>query len=141
MTDTSDPTCASSALGQWVKDFYNRVFFEPNDEVSANALNELVAQGFTARINHDQFTRQEFFETIKKFRRNTISSAQSTRDIQVWDAPDGSGAGCVSQFVRVNDTHKETGVVTEVSTLLVANIQVIGGQRMLFELTEVLVSK
>jgi hypothetical protein len=90
------------------------------------------------RINHDQFSRQDLHEAIKKFRLLNLSSAQSTEDIQTWDAPDGSGAGCVSQFVHFKDIHKETGVVTESTTLLVANIQVIGGKRKLFELTEIL---
>lgn len=90
------------------------------------------------RINHDQFSWKDFFEAIKKFRVLNVTSVQSTRDIQSWDAPDGSGGGCVSQFVHFKDTHKETGVVTESSTLLVANVKVIDGQKMLFELTEVL---
>lgn len=72
-----------------------------------------------------------------KFRILNVTSFQSTRDIQSWDAPDGSGAGCVAQFARFTDTNKETGVVTETTTLLVANIQVVGGQRVLSELTEV----
>ncbi|KAH7176218.1 hypothetical protein EDB81DRAFT_897339 [Dactylonectria macrodidyma] len=138
MANNSEPTRASSALGQWVEDLYDRIFCQPNDEVFASAYNEGVAQTFTARINHDQFSRQAFFEAIKKFRLLNVTSVQSTKDIQSWDAPDGSGAGCVSQFVHFKDTNKETGVATESSTLLVANVQVIGGQRMLFELTEVL---
>ncbi|KAF4951802.1 hypothetical protein FSARC_12807 [Fusarium sarcochroum] len=141
MTDTSIPTRASSALGQWVKDFYYGVFFQPDDEVSANALDELLAEDFTARVNYDRFTRESFSEIIKKFRLSNVSTLKSTREVHVWHAPDGSGAGCVSQFVRINDTNNESGVITEVSTLLIANVQVIGGQKKLVELTEVFVSE
>lgn len=90
------------------------------------------------RINHDQFSRESFKDAITKFRVHSVTSFQSTRDIQTWDAPDGSGAGCVAQLAHFTDTHKETGDFTKTSTLLVANVQVVGGQRVLSELTEVL---
>lgn len=89
------------------------------------------------RINHDPFTRQTFLEAIRKFRVDNTTSVQSTRDIQVWDAPGGSGAGCVAQYMHFTDTNKETGVGTKSSTLLIANVKIIDGQRKLVDLTEV----
>ncbi|KAH6976516.1 hypothetical protein BKA56DRAFT_589724 [Ilyonectria sp. MPI-CAGE-AT-0026] len=138
MATTSEPTHATSDLGKWVEDLYYRIFCHPDDEVSASAYDKGVAQGFTAKINHDQFSRQSFIDTITKFRVLNVTNILSTKDIQTWDAPDGSGAGCVAQYARFTDTNKETGDVTETTTLLVANIQVIDGQRVLSDLTEVL---
>ena len=90
------------------------------------------------RLNHDQLSRQDFIEMVKKFRPLNVTSVQSSKEIQSWDAPDGSGGGCVAHLLYFKDTNKETGVSTESSSLLVANVQVIGGKRMLFCLTEVL---
>lgn len=67
-----------------------------------------------------------------------VTTIQSTKELQTWDAPDGSGGGCVAQLMHVMDTNKETGASPESSTLLVANVQVIGGRKMLFSVTEVL---
>ncbi|KAI8661071.1 hypothetical protein NCS57_01086500 [Fusarium keratoplasticum] len=138
MANTSEPTCSSSALGKWVEDLYDRIFCQPNDEVSASAFKERVSEGFTARINHDLFSRQTFMEAIMKFRVDNMTSIQSIREIQFWDAPDGSGAGCVSQLVHFTDSNKETGVGTKSSTLLIASIKVVNGQKVLVDLTEVL---
>jgi hypothetical protein len=77
-------------------------------------------------------------EAILKFRVDNTTSIQSTRDIQVWGAPEGFGAGCVAQYMHFTDTNKETGVGTKSSTLLIASVKVIDGQRKLVDLTEVL---
>ena len=158
MPNNLEHTRSSSALGQWVEDLYDRLFWQSNDEVSASALRECLSDGFIARcvrlckiftsskrpeltvplrINHDQFTRQTFMEAIMKFRVDNTASVQSIKDIQVWDAPDGSGAGCVSQLVHSTDSNKETGIDTKFSILLIASIKVIDGQKLLVELTEV----
>lgn len=84
------------------------------------------------------FTRQKFLETILKFRSDNTTSIQSTRDIQTWEAPDGSGAGCVAQYMHFTNTNKQTGASTKSSTLLIASIKVVSGQRKLVDLTEVL---
>jgi hypothetical protein len=77
-------------------------------------------------------------EAILKFRVDNTTSIQSTRDIQIWEAPDGSGAGCVAQYMHFTDTNKETGVGTKSYTLLIASVKFIDGQRKLVDLTEVL---
>ncbi|WAO93486.1 Hypothetical protein NCS54_01103500 [Fusarium falciforme] len=136
MANTSEPT--SSALGKWIEDLYDRIFCQPNDEVSASAFKERIAEGFTAKINHDLFSRQTFMEAIMKFRVDNMTSIQSTKEIQFWDAPDGSGAVCVSQLAHFTDSNKETGVGTKSSILLIASVKVVNGQKMLVDLTEVL---
>ncbi|KAM6513098.1 hypothetical protein FSOLCH5_010796 [Fusarium solani] len=138
MANTVEHTRSSSALGKWVEDLYDRIFCQPNDEVSASAFKECVSEGFIARINQDQFSRQTFMEAILKFRVDNMTSIQSTNEIQFWDAPDGSGAGCVSQFLHFTDSNKETGVSTKSTTLLIASVKVVDGQKMLVDLTEVL---
>ncbi|KAH6949089.1 hypothetical protein DER45DRAFT_580667 [Fusarium avenaceum] len=138
MADTFEPTRASSALGKWVEELYNRIFVQPDDQVSTNAFKDDVTPDFVARINHDQFTRQTFMEAIQKFRVDNRTSIHSTKDIQIWEATDGSGAGCVAQHMHFTDISKETGVGPKSSTLLIASVKVIDGKRKLVDLTEVL---
>jgi hypothetical protein len=90
------------------------------------------------RINHDLFTRETFLDAIRGFRVDNTTSIQSTRDIQVWEAPDSPGAGCVAQYMHFTDTNKKTGAGTKSSTLLIASVKVVGGQKKLVDLTEVL---
>lgn len=73
-----------------------------------------------------------------KFRVDNKTTIHETKELQSWDSPDGSGAGCVSQFLRFTDSNKETGVGSTSSTLLIASIKVVNGRKMLVELTEVL---
>lgn len=96
---------------------------------------ELIA---SLRINHDRFSLQAFIDLVKEFRSVNVTTRESTKEIQTWDAPDGSGGGCVALLMYVKDINKETGVSTKSSTLLVANVQVVGGKKMLFSATEVL---
>lgn len=49
MASTFEPARTTSALGKWVEDLYDRIFCQPNDEVSGSAFKESVAEGFTAR--------------------------------------------------------------------------------------------
>ncbi|KLP09087.1 unnamed protein product [Fusarium fujikuroi] len=145
MAHNLESTSAPSALGSWMQDLYARIFVQPDDQVSANAFKESIAEDFTAReaslyhkINHDHYTRQSFHDAIMKFRADNKTTIQETTELQSWVAPDGSGAGCVSQFLRFTDSNKETGVGSNSSTLLIASIKVIDGRKMLVELTEVM---
>ncbi|KAG5788654.1 hypothetical protein H9Q69_012285 [Fusarium xylarioides] len=138
MANNLESTLPASALGTWMQDLYARIFVQPYDEVSANTIKECIAEDFTARINQDHFTRQTFTDIIAKFRIDNKTTIHETKELQCWDAPDGSGAGCVSQFVRFTDSNKETGVGSMSSTLLIASIKVVDGRKILVELTEVL---
>ncbi|PNP57327.1 hypothetical protein FNYG_15233 [Fusarium nygamai] len=138
MAQTSELAQPSSALGRWVTDFFERIFCQPDDEVSASTLRDCVAEGFTARHNHDQFSRQTFIETVMKFRAHGTTIIQETKEIQVWEAPGGSGAGCVSQLVHFTDVNKETRARTESLTLLTASVKVVNGKKVLVDLTEVM---
>ncbi|KAF5719472.1 hypothetical protein FMUND_4658 [Fusarium mundagurra] len=73
-----------------------------------------------------------------KFRVENKATIHETRELQSWEAPDGSGAGCVSQFLHFTDTNKETGIDSRSSALLIASIKVVNGRKMLVELTEVM---
>jgi hypothetical protein len=45
---TSQATPVSPTVGQWVHDFYDGAFFQPNLELSTTTMNENFAQGFTS---------------------------------------------------------------------------------------------
>ena len=90
------------------------------------------------RINHDLFTRETLLDAIQTFRVDNTTSIQSTRDVQVWEAPGSPGAGCVAQYMHFTDTNKKTSASTKSSTLLIASVKVVGRQRKLVDLTEVL---
>nr|RBQ92245.1 hypothetical protein FVER53263_11739 [Fusarium verticillioides] len=138
MASNLESTLPVSALGSWMQDLYARIFVQPDDEISANTIKECIAEDFKARINHDHFTRQSFTDIIAKFRVANKTTIHETKELQSWDAPDGSGAGCVSQYLRFTDSNKETGVGSMSSTLLIASIKVVDGRKMLAELTEVM---
>ncbi|KAF4429624.1 hypothetical protein FACUT_9032 [Fusarium acutatum] len=138
MANNLESTLPVSTLGSWMQDLYARIFVQPDDEVSANTITECIGEDFTARINHDHYTRQSFHDIIMKFRVNNKTTIHETKELQSWDAPDGSGDGCVSQFLRFTDSDKETGVGSMSSTLLIASIKTIDGRKTLVELTEVM---
>ncbi|KAF5609124.1 hypothetical protein FPANT_256 [Fusarium pseudoanthophilum] len=137
MSNNLEFTATPSALSSWLQDFYARVLVQPDDEISEKTIKECVAEDFTARINHDHYTRQSFYDGIVKFRVDYKATIHETKEIQSWDAPDGSGAGCVSQYLRFTDSNKETGVGSTSTTVLVASIKVVDGRKVLSELTEV----
>jgi hypothetical protein len=49
MANAFEPTRASSVLGKWVEELYSRIFVQPDDQVSTNALKNDVTQDFVAR--------------------------------------------------------------------------------------------
>ncbi|KAF4503242.1 hypothetical protein FAGAP_508 [Fusarium agapanthi] len=138
MANNLESTLPVSALGSWMEDLYARIFAQPDDEASATTIKDCIAEDFTARINHDHYTRQSFHDIIMKFRVDNKTTIHETKELQCWDAPDGSGAGCVSQLLHFTDSNKETGVGSTSSTLLIASIKVVNRRKMLVELTEVM---
>lgn len=75
---------------------------------------------------------------IKKFYIEHLTVVKSIKEILSWDAPDGAGGGCVAHLVHLTDTKKDTGVSKDIHSLLLANVKVIGGKRMLCSITEVM---
>ena len=58
--------------------------------------------------------------------------------MQVWDALDKSGAGCVALLSHFDTINKKSGETTaKISTLATVNVQVRDGKRKMVELTEV----
>jgi hypothetical protein len=49
MANTFEHTRASSILGKWVEELYNRVFVQPDDQVLMDAFKDDVTQDFIAR--------------------------------------------------------------------------------------------
>ncbi|RSM04989.1 hypothetical protein CDV31_009790 [Fusarium ambrosium] len=78
MANAPEPTSASSALGQWVEDLFNRIWFQPDDSISAGSYDESVAPDFIARVNHDRFSRDQFFALIRQARLQSIINMQRT---------------------------------------------------------------
>src|SRR4051794_37021137 len=94
-------------------------------------------QRLQPRMNHTRFTHDQFLDSVKQARANKSMSVQASDEVQVWNAPDGSGAGCVAQLSRFTLTDKSSGTETKSLNLTVANVQVREGKRMLVELTGV----
>ncbi|KAF5643108.1 hypothetical protein F52700_2823 [Fusarium sp. NRRL 52700] len=138
MANNLESTLPASALSNWIEDLHARIFVQPDDEVYANTIKECIVEDFTARINHDHYTRQSFHDIIMKLRIDNKAIIHETKELQCWDAPDGLGAGCVSQFLHFTDFNKETGVGSMSSTLLIASIKMVNGRKVLVELTEVM---
>ncbi|KAJ4076071.1 hypothetical protein NW760_015367 [Fusarium oxysporum] len=138
MSNTFELTQSPSTLGKWLEELYDRIICQPDDGVLISAFKECVAEDFIARINHDQYSRQHYMKAILDFRVDNMTRIESTQELRCWNAPDNSGAGCVSQLVHLVDVNKKTGASTKSSTLLIANIKVVNGQRVWTELTEIL---
>ena len=49
MANPSELTRASSVLGKWVEELYDRIFVQPDDQISADAFEHDIAQDFVAR--------------------------------------------------------------------------------------------
>ncbi|RGP62683.1 hypothetical protein FSPOR_9069 [Fusarium sporotrichioides] len=139
MPNTFESTQPPSSLGKWLEElYYHRIICQPEDDVLIKAFEECVSEDFVARINQDQYSRQDYMKALLDFRVDTTTRIESTQEIRCWNAPDKSGSGCVSQLVHVVDVNKKTGASTKSSTLLIANIKVVNGRRVWTELTEIL---
>ena len=49
MANPSEPSRASSVLGKWIEELYDRIFVQPDDQISAHAFENDLAQEFVAR--------------------------------------------------------------------------------------------
>jgi hypothetical protein len=88
-------------------------------------------------MNHTRFTHDQYLDMVKQARGNNSMSLQASDEVLAWNAPDGSGAGCVAQLLHLTLTDKANGTETKSSNLALANVLVREGKRMLVELTEV----
>jgi hypothetical protein len=90
-----------------------------------------------SRVNHDTLNRDQFHEAIKHARNTDIFIMRSADTIKSWDAPGGSGAGCVGLLLHLTSKNKKDGKEIDSSTLFVTNVQIHDGKRVLTVLTEV----
>jgi hypothetical protein len=74
---------------------------------------------------------------VKNARDKDDMTLQSSDEITTWNAPDGSGGGCVAQMTHFTLRNKDTGVEIKSSSLILSNVKVREGVRVLAELTEV----
>lgn len=49
MANPSETTRASPVLGKWIEELYDRIFVQPDDQVSAHAFENDLAHDFVAR--------------------------------------------------------------------------------------------
>lgn len=49
MANPSKTTHASSVLGNWVEELYDRIFVQPDDQISAHAFEKGLTKDFVAR--------------------------------------------------------------------------------------------
>lgn len=49
MANPSETTRASSVLGKWIEELYDRIFVQPDDQISAHAFENDLAHDFVAR--------------------------------------------------------------------------------------------
>ncbi|GKT44429.1 uncharacterized protein ColSpa_04610 [Colletotrichum spaethianum] len=108
----------SAPLGGWVDELFNKIFFQPNDILSHEAFKEHTASDLLVRVKDSM-------------------NVQSNNEIQVWNAPDGSGGGCVAHMWHLILTEKTSRQTVKSSSLTLANVQIRDGKRVLVELTEV----
>ncbi|KZL79220.1 hypothetical protein CI238_04289, partial [Colletotrichum incanum] len=130
-------TSSSAALGDWVDELLKKIFFQPDDILSNETFKEYIASDLIVRINHGRFNYEEFMNAVTQARAKDNMSVQSNNEIQVWNAPDGSGGGCVAHMSHFTLTDKKSGQAVKSSSLTLANVQVRNGKRVLVELTEV----
>ncbi|KAF9875764.1 hypothetical protein CkaCkLH20_06696 [Colletotrichum karsti] len=127
----------SVSLGDWVDELFKKIFFQPDDALSKEVFTEYIAPDLLVRYNHSRFTYDQFLDAITQGRMKDSMSIQSNDEIQAWDAPDGSGAGCVAHMSLFTLTDKQTNQAVKSSSLILANVQVRDGKRVLAELTEI----
>ncbi|KAJ3538903.1 hypothetical protein NM208_g5704 [Fusarium decemcellulare] len=128
----------STPLGQWVDTLLDTIFCQSDDALAISTYEQFVSPDLLYRINHDQYNYTQLYETFKEARKKNVIRTQSNDEVHCWDAPEGSGAGCVAHMSHFTLTNKETGEETKCSSLTLANVRVNDGKRMLVELTEVL---
>ena len=74
---------------------------------------------------------------VKQARARDVMTVQSNEELLTWEAPDGSG-GSVAQLGRWTRKDKTTGEELQFSNLLIANVQIRDGKKVLVEMTEVM---
>ncbi|GKT56356.1 hypothetical protein ColTof4_09098 [Colletotrichum tofieldiae] len=130
-------TSNTAALGDWVDELLKIIFFQPDDILSHETFKEHIASDLIVRINHGRFDYQQFRDAVTQARAKDSMSVQSNNEIQAWNAPDGSGSGCVAHMSHFTLADKKSGQAVKSSSLTLANVQIRDGKRVLVELTEV----
>ncbi|KAF4945702.1 hypothetical protein FSARC_14383 [Fusarium sarcochroum] len=124
-------------IGQWVDALFNRLFDNPDDQASATIFQKFISPNLVYRINHDRHDFLGFDTMLKEARRTTIMQTKSNNEVQSWEAPDGSGGGCVAHMSHFSLIDKAGADAIECSALTLSTVKVQDGQRTLFELAEI----
>lgn len=142
------------SLGQWVEEWNQLVFFQPDDNLSSQTLSETVDLDFTVkcvqthqaspsctnayarRINHTTHDIHGLKGGVQWVRSNFSTTLNSNEELLHWIAPDGVGGAVVHKTVF---TSKElaSGKSIEKTSLVTTFVKNVDGKRVVAELVEV----
>ncbi|CAK1360203.1 unnamed protein product [Cercospora beticola] len=123
-------------LAQWVENWNQLVFFQPDDNLSSQTLSETVDPNFTVKINHTTHDINGLKAGVQWVRSSFSTTLNSNEELIHWIAPDGIGGAVVHKTVF---TSKEvaSGKTTKKTSLVTTIVKNVDGKRVLAELVEV----
>ncbi|KIM97038.1 hypothetical protein OIDMADRAFT_32916 [Oidiodendron maius Zn] len=124
------------SLTDWVKQLNHAIFYQPNDEVAINTINEQVDPSLIVKINHSVYSYEQFKAGIQYTRGSGVMTLDSVSEILQWDDTEKRG-GAVAHITKFTSKAKMTGNESKKTSVIISTVKWIGGQRKLTELTEV----
>ncbi|KAH7344291.1 hypothetical protein BKA66DRAFT_434334 [Pyrenochaeta sp. MPI-SDFR-AT-0127] len=124
------------SLVQWVEQINDTLFIQPDNEISAKAVEDLVDPSLITKINHNVYNYEQFKGGLQYVRNSTTATQDVFKVLLQWEnpeKPDGVVAVLSEWRVKDNATGKETKKVN----IILWEVKWIDGKRKLTGQTEV----
>ncbi|KAL1851800.1 hypothetical protein Plec18170_006103 [Paecilomyces lecythidis] len=124
-------------LGNWVDQLITTIFFQPDDDVSKNAMQNGFSPDLKICINGNHIPADEYKKLILATRATNDLEVLNTRELLASNGAGNGDTGTVGHLSTFKLTDKKTGAAQTESSLTIATVDSKDGKRILKELAEV----
>ncbi|KAM0253622.1 hypothetical protein ACHAQJ_007197 [Trichoderma viride] len=127
----------TTEFGSFVDQVFYKIFFQPDDELSAKTVKEYFSPDIRVRINGAQIPGDSYKDSIVAARAKSSFQVVQVQEVLASHDADKTSGGSVGHLTVFSVKDKETGDEQQESSLTIVTYAQQDGKAVLTELTEV----
>ncbi|GIJ91893.1 hypothetical protein Asppvi_010868 [Aspergillus pseudoviridinutans] len=128
----------NTTLGNWLEDLFRKMFYQPDDGISQNAMDEGISPALKISINGKDVPADTYKQLIMDTRRTHRMAVKSSRELLASSAAVDTEIGSVAHIQTFTLEEKKTGAKREQTSLTICVVASTGGKKQLVEMAEVM---
>ncbi|KAJ5225972.1 hypothetical protein N7468_007197 [Penicillium chermesinum] len=131
-SETTEP------LGKWVEQLFKTAFFQSDDQMANQAMDQGFSENLKVRINGSLMDRATYQQAAVRVRGSCQGVLENMEELLVTSAEhQPAGGGSVAHLLRFMMKDWKTGEEKKETAVIISTVDVSEGKRLVTEVTEV----